>query len=128
MPFPVRASKVLRIFLLPLFTGALAASTFNYTGAGGDFNVATFDMNGNPVTGTTTYTIPVSDFAIVDVGDSVTVTLTGLQYPYTSDLQVSLSLYNSANNLLARGDLFNQVCITNSSACPDNTTGDTHFA
>ncbi len=113
-----RSQRMFRSLLFVLFfielcsIGTAAAATI-YSGTGGAFNVATFDTLGNPVTGTTTFVIPVTDLAIVDLGDSVTVTLTGLEYPYAADLQVSLSLYDNSNNLLATGDLFNQIGIVN---------------
>ena len=99
-----------------LFTGlfviaAPAAASLIYSGAGGDFNPATFDVNQAPVPATTTFDIPVTDSATINPGDSVSVDLFGLQYPYAADLEVSLSLYDDSNNLLMSGDLFNQIGI-----------------
>jgi hypothetical protein len=97
------------LLICQLFAGVAAAATYSYMGAGGDFNLATSYGVGV----TTTYSIPVTDLAIVDPGDSVEVFLDGLQYPYAADLQVTLSLYDPLNNLLASGDVFNQIGIVN---------------
>jgi hypothetical protein len=51
----------------------------------------------------------VTDSYIVDPGDAVTVSLVGLEYPYASDLEVSLSLEDSMGNVIESGDLFNQI-------------------
>jgi hypothetical protein len=102
--------------LLLLFAGTAAANTVNYTGSGGPLTDAYFDPScpinaygGNVCVGFTTYTIPVTDDSIIDSGDAVTVGLTGLQYPYASDLEASLSLEDSLGNVLVSGDLFNQI-------------------
>jgi hypothetical protein len=87
------------------FIGTAAADTIPYTGMGGLFTVPTSD---NPAATTTTFVIPVTDSAIVAPGDSVSVTLTGLHYPYAADLQVSLSFSGVSR------DLFNQIGIVNS--------------
>ena len=118
MSTTARPQRILRsLLVLPFVIGLCsmrtAAAATTYDGTGGDFNVAYFDDSGNPVTGTTTFAIPVIDVGLVSPGDSVTVTLTGLEYPYAADLEVSLSLYNPSNDLLARGDLFNQIGIVN---------------
>jgi hypothetical protein len=98
------------LLICQLFAGMAAADTYSYLGAGGDFNLATSYGVGV----TTTYSIPVSDLAIVDPGDSVEVFLDGLQYPFAADLQVNLAFYSPSNNLvpLASGDVFNQIGIT----------------
>ena len=95
------------LLTIPLFNGILWAGTYTYIGAGGNLNVATFDINNAPVQGVTTFTINVSDLAVVDPGDSVTVSLVGLQYPYAGDLQASLSLTNNVTT--ASGDLFANI-------------------
>ncbi|HEY3837313.1 MAG TPA: hypothetical protein VGL72_12110 [Bryobacteraceae bacterium] len=117
-------------FRVVAFAAALAlgqtafANNYTYVGVGGDFNAATFDIFGDPVPNTTTFVIPVSDMALIDPGDAVAVTLSGFQYPYASDLQVSLSLYNNlANPPLATADLFNQIGIVN----PGDVGYDTQF-
>jgi len=92
-----------------LFTCLAAAGTVNYTGPGGNLNVATFDSSNNPVEGTTTYIIPVTDLYVIDVGDAVTVSLTGLLYPYAGDLQATLSLEDTLGNVILSGDIFNQI-------------------
>jgi hypothetical protein len=51
----------------------------------------------------------VSDTYVISVGDAVTVDLTGLQYPYVGDLRATLTLQNSLNQVLATGDIFNQI-------------------
>jgi hypothetical protein len=106
---PVRRSLFLSL-LSVLFAGAAAAGTVNYTGAGGDFNDAYFDpgcplnsYGGNVCVTTTTYTLSVSDSYLIDVGDAVTVSLAGLQYPFASDLEVSLT-HDGVTE-----DLFNQI-------------------
>jgi len=83
------------------------AASYTYSGPGGDLNVATFDGMGNPVQGVTAFSIPVADLALVNPGDSVMLSLIGLQYPYAGDLEVTLSL----NGL--SGDVFNQIGAVN---------------
>jgi hypothetical protein len=122
--FPLGSPLFLTCVMVLALGQTAAANTFTYVGVGGDFNVATFDIFGNPVPATTTYVIPVSDMATIDPGDSVAVTLTGFQYPYASDLQVSLGLYtNLSDPPLASGDLFNQIGIVN----PGDVGYDTQF-
>jgi hypothetical protein len=96
------------LFLLA-FTGFLQASTLTYTGLGGDFNLATFDANGDPVPAVTTFEIPISDLAVIDSGDSVMISLAGLQYAYAGDLQATLFLRDASGNVVASADLFNQI-------------------
>ena len=84
-------------------TGVLSANVIDYFGAGTDLNVATFDDMNNVVVGVTTLTIAVPDVDIVDPGDSVTVSLMGLQYPWVGDLQATLSFAGTS------GDVFNQI-------------------
>jgi hypothetical protein len=87
---------------------ALPAATLNYTGAGGDLNLATTD--GVTVTpGVTQFLIPVSDLYTVDLGDSITITINGLQYPYAGDLQATLTLMDNMNNVLKSGDIFDRI-------------------
>jgi hypothetical protein len=91
--------------LFLLFVNAAAAGNVNYAGTGGDLNVATFDSN-SPTgvdVGITTYTISVSDTYVVGPGDAITVILAGLEYPYASDLEASLT-YDGVTE-----DLFNQI-------------------
>jgi hypothetical protein len=102
--------------LLLLFAGTAAANTMNYSGSGGPLTDAYFDPScpinaygGNVCVGVTLYTIPVTDDYIIDSGDAVTVSLTGLQYPYASDLEVSLSFEDSLGDVMVSGDLFNQI-------------------
>jgi hypothetical protein len=103
------------LLLCPLFAGIAVATTVDYSGAGGPLNDSYFDNSGNIQIGVTTYTIPVTDSYIIDVGDVVTVCLTGLEYPYASDLEVSLALDDSLGNpIVAPIDLFNQI------GCSDN--------
>jgi hypothetical protein len=86
-------------------TGTLPASLLTYMGAGADLNLAPDAFT----PGVTTFTIPVSDLYLVNMGDSVAVTLTGLQYPYAGDLQATLTLKDNLNNVLASGDIFNRI-------------------
>jgi hypothetical protein len=103
--------------LFLLFAGDAAANMVTYTGDGGPFNVAYFASGcptnaygGNVCVGMTTYTISVSDTYLINAGNAVTVNLTGLQYPYASDLEVSLSLEDGAGNVIVPPiDLFNQI-------------------
>ena len=92
------------LLALPLAMGTLLASTYSYFGVGGDLNVATFDSMNNVVVGVTTFSIPVSDLVFVDPGDSVQLSLIGLQYPYAGDLHITLQ---SPTN--ATGDVFNHI-------------------
>jgi hypothetical protein len=112
----IATRSVFPLILLLLFAGTAAANTMSYTGSGGPLTDAYFDPScpinaygGNVCVGVTLYTIPVADDDIIDSGDAVTVSLTGLQYPYASDLEVSLSLEESLGDVLVSGDLFNQI-------------------
>ena len=91
------------LLALPLFLPAVRATTFTYTGTGGDLNLATFDRTNAVVPGVTTFTISVPDLAFVDPGDSVTLSLAGLQYPFAGDLRVTLQKSN------VTGDVFNHI-------------------
>jgi len=103
--------NVLRLALLATgLAGVLPAGTYSYTyGTSTDLNLATFDNSGDVLVGVTTMDIQVSDLGLVDGGDSVTLAMTGLQYPYAGDLQVTLSLLDNQNNVLATGDVFNRI-------------------
>ncbi len=103
----------------------MRATTLTYTGAGADLNVATDDGSGNITNGVTTLTIPVADVGVVNAGDSVMVTLAGLQYPYAGDLQVTLTLMDSSNHVLASGDVFNRI--GKMSSDPSDPGYDTQF-
>src|SRR6185295_14941947 len=101
--------------------GILSADILNYTGTGTDLNVATFDSNNQVVVGVTRLTIPVNNLNIVDPGNSVTVTLNGLQYPFAGNLRVTLSLKDNFNNVLRVGDVFNRIGLVNSNDVGYNT-------
>jgi hypothetical protein len=104
------SGRLLPFFLLSAFAaGTAGAVEITYSGTGADLNVATFDGSGDVIQGVTTLTIQGTDPYLVAPGDSVQVSLTGLQYPYAGDLQVNLSLEDSLGNVLASGDLFNQI-------------------
>ena len=90
--------------LLPLSVVMLQAGKYSYFGAGGDLNVATFDSMNNVLEGITTFSIQVSDLAVENSGDSLMISLLGLQYPYAGDLRVTLT---SPTNVT--GDVFNHI-------------------
>ena len=108
---------VLTSLLLSLFACTATAGTVSYFGNGGDLNPAYFDSTcpqnvygGYVCVGVTTYTIPVTDNYIINPGDSVTVDLYGLQYPFASDLEVNLTLEDSLGHILVPPiDVFNQI-------------------
>ena len=104
---------------------ALPAATLNYTGTGGNLNVATTD--GVTITpGYTQFFIPVSDLYTVDPGDSVTITISGLQYPYAGDLQATLSLQQGMS--VTSGNIFDQIGKTSNDPSNPNYYGyDTQF-
>jgi hypothetical protein len=96
------------------FSTAASANLITYSGAGSDLNVATLDGMGNVVVGITTLMIPVTEPTyVVDPGDSVILSLTGLQYPFAGDLRVTLSVTDAASNVLVLGDVFNRIGLTN---------------
>src|SRR5271165_1031753 len=103
-PVAVRGSAF-PLFLFLLFAGVAVAGNVNYLGTGGDLNVATFDSS-SPTgvdNGISTFSISVSDTYIIGPGNAITVILAGLQYPYASDLEASLT-YDGVTE-----DLFNQI-------------------
>jgi hypothetical protein len=120
----VNLSRLLTFFVLSAFAvGPAGAVSITYTGAGADLNTATFDSFGNVIQGATMLSVQGTDPYLVAPGDSVQVTLTGLQYPYAGDLQVNLSLEDSLGNVLMSGDVFNQIGAFN----PGDPGYDTQF-
>ena len=116
--------RLLPFFVLPAFAvGTAGAVGITYNGAGADLNVATFDSSGDVIQGVTILTVQGTDPYLVAPGDSVQVSLTGLQYPYAGDLQVNLSLEDSLGNVLMSGDAFNQIGAFN----PGDPGYDTQF-
>jgi len=106
----VRLGRLLPFFVLWAFApGTAGAISITYNGAGAALNTATFDSFGDVIQGVTILTAQGNDPYLVAPGDSVQVTLTGLQYPYAGDLQVNLSLEDSLGNVLMSGDIFNQI-------------------
>lgn len=99
-----------RIFCLVLAVVLpVAASTVVYTGSGGNIRVASFDSTGGIAPGVTTFTIPVTETFAVANGNSVTVSLTGLNYPYAGDLAATLTLEDANGHDVASGDIFNRI-------------------
>lgn len=117
----------IRRLFLRLFAAILAGLLFSaatlsadqiqiFTGTGADLNVATFNTDGSVAVGVTTLTIPVSGLPnVVAMGDSVILSLTGLEYPWVGDLQITLALEDSFNNVLASGDAVNRPGLVNPS-------------
>ena len=103
----IAGRKGIFVALALLFSvGIMSAASYSYVGDGGLLTVATFDPGtGDVVQGVTTFVISVPDIAIVEPGDSVLLTLMGLEYPYAGDLHVTLS---DATNTIT-GDVFNHI-------------------
>ena len=105
MALPAGVHKLCYTFAALLFSmGTMPANTYSYFGAGGDLNVATFDDMNNVVQGVTTFNIQVSDLAMADPGDSLMVSLVGLQYPSAGDLHITLQGPTNVN-----GDVLNHI-------------------
>jgi hypothetical protein len=94
--------------------------TYTYTGGTTDINQGADDTGLNP--GYTYLNMgPISDNYTIPVGNVVTVALIGLEYPYASDLVVTLSLLNGADSVIASADLFNQIGVTGGNPAGDDT-------
>jgi hypothetical protein len=107
----MRSAVAARWMVVPCvlcIASALSANPITYTAAGSDLNLATTDGT-NIMVGVTQLFIPVTDLYVVSSGDSVAVTLNGLQYPYAGDLRVTLTLVDSMDNILATGDVFDRI-------------------
>lgn len=98
--------------VLLLLLGVFCANgdTLNYAYAGG-VTAINQSADGGNTPGVTDLTIgPITDSYVIPANiNSVSVTLTGLNYPYAGDLVFTLSLLDSSDNVLASADLVNRL-------------------
>jgi hypothetical protein len=101
------ASAAFRIvgLALALGGGIAAANTLLYTGLGGDISPQNLDLS----PGVSVFSILVDDpYSLPELGDNVTVLLTGLQHPFAGDLVFTLSLIVNGSSVVG-ADLFNRI-------------------